>query len=148
MNFNFHSFASDLTRIFFSSPSASMRQRWSNEAGIKKHSRKHLPQGNRDVRVWQKPPLKASQVFLAIGLVIQTVRICLPCRRARFASWVGKIPWRWKWQPTPVFLPEESHEQRSLEGYIPGGHKESDRTECLTFFTSLIFRNCPVFQPL
>ena len=33
----------------------------------------------------------------------------------------GKIPWRRKWQPTPVFLPEESHGQRSLVGYSPFG---------------------------
>ena len=33
------------------------------------------------------------------------------------------------WQPTPVFLPGESHGQRSLAGYSPQGHKESDRTE-------------------
>ena len=38
------------------------------------------------------------------------------CRRHRFDSWVGKIPWRKKWQPTPVFLPGESHGQRSLAG--------------------------------
>jgi len=31
--------------------------------------------------------------------------------------WIGKIPWKRKWQPTPVFLPEKSHGQRSLEGY-------------------------------
>ena len=40
-----------------------------------------------------------------------------------------KIPWRRAWQPTPVFLPEESHGQRSLEGYSPQGHKESYMTE-------------------
>ena len=39
------------------------------------------------------------------------------------------MPWRRKWQPTPVFLPGKSHGQRSLEGYSPWGHKESDRTE-------------------
>ena len=44
-------------------------------------------------------------------------------------TWVGKIPWRRKWQPTPVFLPGESHRQRSLVGYSPGGRKESDATE-------------------
>ena len=33
--------------------------------------------------------------------------------------WVGKIPWRRKWQPTPVFLPGESHGKRSLVGYSP-----------------------------
>ena len=38
--------------------------------------------------------------------------------------WVRKIPWRTAWQPTPVFLPGESHGQRSLEGYSPWGHKE------------------------
>ena len=37
------------------------------------------------------------------------------------------------WQPTPVFLPGESHGQRSLAGYSPWGHKESDRTEWLTY---------------
>ena len=37
--------------------------------------------------------------------------------------------WRRKWQPTPVFLPEESHGQRSLVCYSPWGHKESDMTE-------------------
>ena len=43
-----------------------------------------------------------------------------------------KILWRRKWQPTPVFLPGESHGQRSLAGYSPWGHKESDPTEQLT----------------
>ena len=42
---------------------------------------------------------------------------------------VGKIPWRRAWQPTPVFLPGESHGERSLEGYSPWGHKESDTAE-------------------
>ena len=37
--------------------------------------------------------------------------------RCGFDSWVRKIPWRRKWQPTPVFLPGESHGQRSLVGY-------------------------------
>ena len=54
------------------------------------------------------------------------------CRRhksCRFDPWVGKIPWRRKWQPTPVFLPEEFHGRRSLVGYSPRGRKESDRIE-------------------
>jgi len=38
-----------------------------------------------------------------------------------FSPWVGKIPWRRAWQPTPVFLPGESHGQRSLVGYRPWG---------------------------
>ena len=48
-------------------------------------------------------------------------RICQYCRRHRFDPWVGKIPWRRAWQPTPVFLPGESHGQRSLAGYSPQG---------------------------
>ena len=40
-----------------------------------------------------------------------------------FDSWVRKIPWRRKWQPTPVFLPGESHGWRSLVGYSPRGRK-------------------------
>ena len=40
----------------------------------------------------------------------------------------GKIPWRRKWQPTPVFLPGKSHGQRSLVGSGPWGCKESDMT--------------------
>ena len=52
-----------------------------------------------------------------------------------FDPWVRKIPWRRKWQPTPVFLPGESHGQRNLVG--PWGRKESDTTEWLH---SLILR--------
>ena len=46
-----------------------------------------------------------------------------------FSTWVRKIPWRRKWQPTPVFLLGESYGQRGLRGYSPWGHKESDMTE-------------------
>ena len=46
-----------------------------------------------------------------------------------FYPWVGKLPWRRKWQLTPVFLPGRSHEQRSLAGYSPWGCKDSDTTE-------------------
>ena len=56
-------------------------------------------------------------------------------RRHRFNPWVGKIPWRRKWQPTPVFLPGKSHGQRSLGGYNPQGHKELDVPERLSTFT-------------
>ena len=45
-----------------------------------------------------------------------------------FDPWVGKIPWRRKWHPTPVLLPGESHRGRSLVGYSPWGHKDSDTT--------------------
>ena len=45
-----------------------------------------------------------------------------------FDPWVGKIPWRRKWHPTPVFLPGESHGQRSPVGCSPWGRRESDTT--------------------
>ena len=51
------------------------------------------------------------------------------------------IPWRRKWQPTPVFLPGESHGWRSLVGYNPCGHKESDTTERLHFSGLKITKN-------
>ena len=54
------------------------------------------------------------------------------CRRLKkcgFHPWVWKIPWRRKYPPTPVFLPGKSHGQKSLAGYRPWGHKESDTTE-------------------
>ena len=49
--------------------------------------------------------------------------------KRRFNTWVLKAPWRRAWQCTPVFMPGESPGQRSLEGYSPWGHKESDTTE-------------------
>ena len=55
-----------------------------------------------------------------------------------FLGCVGKIPWRRKWQPTPVFLLPTlvfcPWEQRSLVGYSPWGLEESDMTEWLHFF--------------
>ena len=45
------------------------------------------------------------------------------CRRGEFNHWVRKIPWRRKWQPTPVFLPGKSHGKRSLVGYSPWGRR-------------------------
>ena len=50
-------------------------------------------------------------------------------RRLGFDPWVKKIPWRRKWQPTPVFLPEKSHGLWSLVGYSPKGCKKSDTIE-------------------
>ena len=51
------------------------------------------------------------------------------CNAGDPGSVPGKIPWRRKWQPAPVFLLGESHGQRSLVGYSLWGHKESDMTE-------------------
>ena len=66
-------------------------------------------------------------------LVAQMVKgLCLQHRRPRFDPWVRKIPLSKKCQPTPVFLPRESHEQRSLVGYSLWGSKGLDTTEQLS----------------
>ena len=44
----------------------------------------------------------------------------LHCSRLRLDPWVGKIPWRREWLPTPVFLPGEFPGQRNLEGSVQG----------------------------
>ena len=54
---------------------------------------------------------------------------CERCKRCGLDPWVGKILWRRARQPTPVFLPRESHGQRGLVGYSPRVHKESDTNE-------------------
>ena len=46
------------------------------------------------------------------------------CKRHRFNPRVRKIPWNWKWQPSPVFLPRKFHRQRNLESYSPWGFRE------------------------
>ena len=50
-------------------------------------------------------------------------------RRCKFGPWVRKIPWRRKWQPTPVVLLGKSHGERNLVGYSPWGCEESDVIE-------------------
>ena len=61
------------------------------------------------------------------------------CRRHKrhgFSPWIGKVPWRREWQPTPVFLPGESHRWRSLAGY---SHEvEKSWTRLKQFSTALI----------
>ena len=61
---------------------------------------------------------------------------CRRHKRLGFDPWVEKMPWQSTWQPTPVFLPGESHEQRSLAGYSPWGCKELDMTKhaCILFY--------------
>ena len=93
-------------------------------------------------QLWPRAPnLPSSAAIMEIQVC--TVKQRLPrwysdkefacqCRRCIFDPWVGKIPWRRAWQPTPVLLPGESHRQRSLAGYSPWVHEESDTTERLT----------------
>ena len=78
------------------------------------------------------------------SLLAQRVKICLQRSRPGFHLRVRKVPWRRKWQPTPVLLPGECHGQRSLAGYSPWGHEESDTTESHTHTLPL----SPPFLPL
>ena len=67
--------------------------------------------------VFTGEPLEAS---LVAQLFACHARDHLWCRRSRFHPWFGKIPWSRKWQPTPVFLPGESHGQRSWQETVRG----------------------------
>ena len=67
-------------------------------------------------------------------------RVCLQCGTPGFNPWVGKISWRRKWQPTPVFMPGKSHAQRSLVGYSRWGLKELDITVRLHFLSLRSFQ--------
>ena len=57
---------------------------------------------------------------------------CRRCKRCRFEPWVRKIPWRRKWQPAPVFLPGESHGQRSLVAMVHRIEKSRTRLKRLS----------------
>ena len=75
-----------------------------------------------------------TELIIILGLPtwLRSKEYAYQCRRQRrrgFDSWVGKIPWRRKWQLVPVFLPGKSHGQRNLESYSPRGCKESDTTQ-------------------
>ena len=75
-------------------------------------------------------PWWASQVTQLSGK--ESAYQCRSHRRCGFISWVGKIPWRSKWQPIPVFLPGKFYGQRSLAGYSPWGLKSQTLTEWLS----------------
>ena len=62
----------------------------------------------------------------------QTVKNPPAMQETQVDPWVGKIPWRRKWLPTPAFFPGESHGQRSLASYSPWGRQELDTTERLS----------------
>ena len=67
-----------------------------------------------------------SQSWNRTSLVAQRVKNPPAMQKTLMDPWVGKIPRRRKWQPTPVFLPGEFHGQRNLVGYSPWGRKEWD----------------------
>ena len=102
----------------------------------------HLPQS----LVWvllpkrgtPRPPnphpshLESTQSPLRLPWWLSGKESACQCRKHRFNPWIGKIPWRRKWQPTPVSLPETFHGLRSLGATVDGGHTESDTTVWLS----------------
>ena len=84
----------------------------------------------------QKASILQCSVFFMVqfshpwaSLVAQMVKNLSAMQKTGFDPWVEKILWSREWLPTPVFLPGEFHGQRSLAGYSPWDHKESDTTE-------------------
>ena len=72
--------------------------------------------------IYMNTNLSLSLGFPGGTAVKESVCQCRRGKRPGFYPWVQKSPW--KWQPTPVFLPEKSHGQRTLAGYSPWGHKK------------------------
>ena len=71
------------------------------------------------------------------------------CRRCKFGPWVRKIPWRRKWQPTPIFLTGKSHGQRSLVHYSPWSHKRVGHNLVTTTITTKVLTTASfLFIPL
>ena len=85
----------------------------------------------------------------AIGFLwwLRWQSICLQHGRPGFNPWIGKISWRRKWQPTQVVLPGKFHGWRSLVGYSPWGHRESDTTERLHFLSFFVSAMCLPLSP-
>ena len=93
---------------------------------------------NSCVVLWELADFHLSDFIFPPGLLVGSSSKEFACksRRHRFDPWVGNISWKRKWHPTPVFLPEEFHGQRSLVGCSPCGSKEWDTTECLSSSSS------------
>ena len=73
--------------------------------------------------------VKSKKNYGEALLVAQIVNSLPAMQETQVYPWVEKIPWRREWLPAPVFLPGESHGQRTLAGDSPQGHKDSDTTE-------------------
>ena len=112
---------------------------------LEKTRNRDVTNTSREGRVWKRTDEAVGQIDSVMGS--ETVATCF-CflsglkqggsdgKASAYSAgdpglipWVGKIPWRRQWHPTPVLLPRESHGWRSLVGYSPWGCKESDTTE-------------------
>ena len=87
-----------------------------------------------------------SFIVFSPGFLLRRSSVCLQCGRPRLNPWVRKIPWRSKWQPTPVLLSGKFHGQRSLSGYTVHGITKS-WTWLSNFTTSHQVHNLQVFPP-
>ena len=96
---------------------------YSGKEGMQRHGRSSQETIVRDFpggSVVKNPPSNAGDDGLVLGLPRWlSGKVGDPGSK----PWVGKIPWRRKWQPTPAFLPGKSHGQRSLASYNPWGYK-------------------------
>ena len=68
----------------------------------------------------------AVQLYIGLPKWLRGKKLACECRRCGFDPWIGKIPWRRKWPPSPEFLLGKFHGQRSLAGYSPWGCKDLD----------------------
>ena len=71
----------------------------------------------------KKGPITYWGLLCGASQVAQWIKNPPALQETPLDSWVGKIPWRKKWHPTPVFLPRDYHRERSLVGYSPWGRK-------------------------
>ena len=77
------------------------------------------------------------------GTVVKNLPINVGDKKLRFHPWVGKISWRRKWQPIPVFLLGQSHGQGSLAGYSPVPFPTSNHSQ--PFLTLSYDHNLHIF---
>ena len=80
----------------------------------------------------------ASPVLVSRFFTTEPPSAC-QCRRCGFDPWVGKMPWKRKWQPTPIFLPGKPHVQRRLVDYSPWGSQNS-QTWLRDITTTVLFQ--------
>ena len=85
--------------------------------------------------IYEKP---IPNIILEASPMAQCERICLQCRRFSFHPWVGKVPWRRKWQPPPVFCLENPMDRGAWWATVHGIEKESDTTEHMMDGTSCL----------
>ena len=105
---------------------------WVNKNNLCKHrdtdkeTARGTPRGEKESVGWIETIGLTIYTLLCIKCLpwwLTWYRICLQCRKHKFDSQIGEIPWSITWQTTPVFLPGESHGQRDLVSYSLWGIK-------------------------